>query len=341
MKVHHTLICFFFLTLQDGNIGLINAKIPILTRTEGQSITFQCPFTRTGERKYFCKDECEEYILDMNGVSAQRDRYSMKYKKTPGGSRLDVTITQLTKSDSGRYGCGLDIRLWPDQYREFKINVKDAPSTSKPNSTLRPSLTSVQSASTPATTQSFRRSSTETTNQSEGQQTETPAGGSGVLPYVGLTLVVMLLLFSVAVLMYCKKRASKPKEPPVETEHVDANRVYEEIREDGRQIRSPPVEISSTYSAKFTKPNGVQTSDDYSFITATASRPLNKTEDDSSELVYTQVDLSSSAASSHISAPRGHTDNVIYSVPLKRTEAQTDAKDVSQPLYSAVNFSQQ
>ncbi|XP_042264095.1 uncharacterized protein LOC121895204 isoform X2 [Thunnus maccoyii] len=217
----------------------------------------------------------------------------------------------------------------------------DAPSTSKPNLTLRPSLTSIQSASTPTTTQSFRRSSTETT---EEEQTETPAGRSDVLLYVGLTLVVMLLLFSVAVLMYCKKRASKPKEHPVETEYADvtrANRVYEETREEGRQSRSPPVEISSTYSAKFTKPNGVQTSDDYSFVTATASRPLNKTEDNSSELVYTQVDLSSGAASSHRSAPRDHADNVIYSAPRIHTEAQTDAKDVSESLYSNVNFSQQ
>ncbi|XP_044207424.1 uncharacterized protein LOC122982304 [Thunnus albacares] len=160
MKVCHTLICFFFLTLQDGNIGLINAEIPIFTRTEGQSITVECPFTRTGRRTYFCKDECEEDILEMYDVRAQRGRYIMEYKNTRAGSCLHVTITQLTKSDSGRYRCGLDVSLAIDPYGEFKIIVTDAPSTSKPNLTLRPSLTSVQSASTPATTQSFRRSST-------------------------------------------------------------------------------------------------------------------------------------------------------------------------------------
>ncbi|XP_044206865.1 hepatitis A virus cellular receptor 1 homolog isoform X1 [Thunnus albacares] len=300
MKVCHALICFFFLTLQDGNIGLINAEIHSFTGTEGQNITVECPFTRTGDRKYFCtvlyEDECEEYILKMNNNRAQRGRYIMEYKNTRAGSRLYVTITQLTKSDSGHYRCGLDIPFWFDPYMEFQIIVKDAPSTSKPNLTLRPSLTSIQSASTPTTTQSFRRSSTtsfcaETTNQSEEEQTETPAGGSGVLLYVGLTLVVMLLLFPVAVLMYCKKRASKPKEHPVEIEHANvtqAKRVYEETREDGRQSRSPPVEISSIYTVAIYKPNGVKTSDDYSFAAATASRPLNKTEDDWSELVYTR-----------------------------------------------------
>ena len=49
----------------------------------------------------------------------------MEYKETPGGSRLDVTITQLTKSDSGRYRCGLDIRAAIDPYWEFKIIVTD------------------------------------------------------------------------------------------------------------------------------------------------------------------------------------------------------------------------
>ncbi|XP_067449725.1 CMRF35-like molecule 5 [Thunnus thynnus] len=210
MKVCHTLI-FFFLTLQDGNIGLINAEIHSFTGTEGQSITVECPFTNTGERKYFCKDECEkkDILVEMNNNRAQSGRYSMEYKETRAGSRLDVTITQLTKSDSGRYGCGLE-KFFIDPYMEFQIIVKDAPSTSKPNLTLRPSLTSVQSASTPTTTQSFRRSSTETTNQSEEEQTETPAGGSGVLLYVGLTL----LLFSVAVLIFCKKRASTQRYSP-------------------------------------------------------------------------------------------------------------------------------
>ncbi|XP_067449828.1 myb-like protein U [Thunnus thynnus] len=183
MKVCHTLICFFFLTLQDGNIGLINAEIPIFIRTEGQSITVPCHFTYTGSRKYFCKDECEEYILEMYDVRDRIGRYIMEYKNTRAGSRLDVTITQLTKSDSGRYRCGLDIPFLIDLYWEFKIIVIDAPSTSKPNLTPRPSVRSVQSASTPATTQSFRRSSTtsfsaETTNQSEEEQTEISAGGS-------------------------------------------------------------------------------------------------------------------------------------------------------------------
>ena len=47
----------------------------------------------------------------------------MEYKNTRAGSRLHVTITQLTKSDSGLYGCGLENLLSIDQYMEFQIIV--------------------------------------------------------------------------------------------------------------------------------------------------------------------------------------------------------------------------
>ena len=38
---------------------------------------------------------------------------------------MSVTITQLTKSDSGRYRCGLGRSLVPDSYSEFDLIVKD------------------------------------------------------------------------------------------------------------------------------------------------------------------------------------------------------------------------
>ncbi|CAK6980456.1 uncharacterized protein LOC128357691 [Scomber scombrus] len=122
--------------------------------------------------------------------------------------------------------------------------------------------------------------------------------------YVGLTLLIFVLLFSVAVLIFCKKRASKPKEHPEETVYANFTVTSrEETREGDGQSRSPPVENSA----------------------AAASSPLSKTEDDSSDVVYTQVDFSKRAASSLSSAPSGQADNVIYAVPRRRT----DAKEVS------------
>ncbi|XP_062283191.1 uncharacterized protein LOC133987763 [Scomber scombrus] len=249
----------------------------------------------------------------------------MRYYKISTGSRVDVTITQLRKADSGHYWCGLD-NYWGGPYQKIKITVTDAPPPSKPKLTGRPAPPPppTTTTTTKTTTQSFRRSSasssssTKTTNQSEQKQTEpTTDGGSGVPLYVGLTLFFFMLLFSVAVLILCKKRASKPKEHPEETVYANVTETSrEEIRESDGQSRSAPVENSA----------------DYSVITAAASRPLSKPEDDSIELVYTQVDFSNRAASSLSSAPSGQADNVIYSAPQRRTDAKVD----SQPLYSTV-----
>ncbi|KAM7411193.1 hypothetical protein PAMA_021261 [Pampus argenteus] len=155
MKVCRMMIYLLVLTLQDGNIGLINAEIPIFTKTEGESITFPCVFTKTERRTYFCKNKCKDkdILVETNEVRNQSGRYSIENKNTPEGKRLYVTITQLTKSDSGQYGCGLD-RFFRDSYREFKIIVTDAPSISKPNLTLRPFITSVQPTNQPEEQQS-------------------------------------------------------------------------------------------------------------------------------------------------------------------------------------------
>ncbi|XP_045912808.1 uncharacterized protein LOC123975391 isoform X2 [Micropterus dolomieu] len=349
MKVHHTLICFFFLTLQDGKTGLINAEIH--NGIEGGNITVKCSFTFSGSRKIFCRNECEEkdILVETAGDRAQSGRYSIEYTGRVFSSELmNVSITNLTKSDSGRYRCRLDRDWAPDSYEEFVIRVEDAPITSKPNWTPRPLSTSVPSASTLTTTQSLSTSSKSSTPSSASpeatkqthQEHTTPAAGpaTGVLLYVGLILVVMIILLSAAVLIFCRKRT---KEPPVESEYANVtkpNPMYEEIRDEDRQSRSSPVEISrvKTY-AKYTKPNGVETTDDdYSFVTAASSQKT--TEDNSNELNYSQVDFSNAAAASLNSSPCGKADNVLYSVP--RVEASLDgrqAEDASPPLYSTVS----
>ncbi|KAF3696447.1 Polymeric immunoglobulin receptor [Channa argus] len=103
MKILHTLICCFFLSLQDGNFNFVNAQT--FTRIKGTIIRVQCPFSSFGRRKYLCKEPCEQNILiETTNFNAQSGRYSIRYKK---GSNLHVTITQLTGSDTGQYRCGL------------------------------------------------------------------------------------------------------------------------------------------------------------------------------------------------------------------------------------------
>ncbi|XP_026224402.1 uncharacterized protein LOC113167771 isoform X2 [Anabas testudineus] len=127
MKVHHLLYFCFFSALTDGNSGLVNVK----THTEGESVMAECHFSLSGSRKFFCKDKCteEDILVETKDDAAQRGRYSIKYKEGSfpvSSTVVYVSITQLTKSDSGWYKCGLERPYMPDSYSEFELRVTDA-----------------------------------------------------------------------------------------------------------------------------------------------------------------------------------------------------------------------
>ncbi|XP_050927391.1 uncharacterized protein LOC108887407 isoform X6 [Lates calcarifer] len=342
MKVHHTLICFFLTALQETD--LINAETFIRTEPEGGNMTVTCTFNFPGRKKIFCKNECTEdkdILIETEENRAQSGRYSIEYKEgfyPVFSTLLFVTITQLTKSDSGRYKCGLGRTGFPNGYDEIDLRVTDAPTTSKPNLTVQPFSTSLPSASTSTTsttttvTQSLSSSSGSSTPSSSSPETntqpKTSPTGPGVLLYVGLTLLFMIIVLSVAVLIFCRKNASKPKEPPADTVYANVTVANQAMRED-RRGRSPPVEVSTVYSqAKYTKANRAETTDDYSLVAATASSAGNKAEDDA--LTYSEVEFVNGAGASHNSAPSGNAEAVIYSEP------RVEGNDASPPLYSTV-----
>ncbi|XP_056240654.1 CMRF35-like molecule 5 isoform X3 [Seriola aureovittata] len=296
MNVHHTLICFF-LMLQDVKTGLINAERPY-TGTEGGNITVSCSFILNGNTKIFCKDKCEkkeDILLETTEDRAERGRYRIEYERGAVTERatLNVSITQLSMSDSGQYWCGLK-RFGPDGYEEFEIRVIEASTTSKPNLTLRPLSTSLPPSSTLTTTTQSSGSSVGSSTHSSASETtnqpETSPAGSG---------------------------------PPSETEYAKVtkdDRVYEEVREENRQSRAPPVEVFTVYACtKYTKPNAVETTDDYSLVTAAAATSQNQAED--GEVTYSNLHFPNDAA--HV----GNADNGVYSV--------SHAKDAS-ALYSTL-----
>ena len=78
-------------------------------------------------RKFFCKDECnkeEDILVETEENRAQNDRYSVEYIEG-SVSGLYVTITQLKKSDTGRYRCGYGRASSPDSSNTFRILVVD------------------------------------------------------------------------------------------------------------------------------------------------------------------------------------------------------------------------
>ncbi|XP_034060336.1 uncharacterized protein LOC117538590 [Gymnodraco acuticeps] len=242
MNARHSLICFFFLTLRDGNSGLTNAQNLDRTETEGGNFRVSCSFTFSGGRKLFCKGKCEEgnILVETTGDSEQRGRYSIRYNEGTllSYAILYVGITKLTKSDAGRYQCGL-VRsaLFPDSYQDIEIRITDAPTSSKPEVTLRPFPTSAPSASPLTTTQSL---SSIPSSASPERTTQPP---DGVVLYVGLILLVMFIVLSVVLLIFCRKRARK--EPPMETEYISDT----EAKDDPGNLNYSEVDFSKNGAA--------------------------------------------------------------------------------------------
>uniref|UniRef100_A0A8P4KIG2 Immunoglobulin domain-containing protein n=1 Tax=Dicentrarchus labrax TaxID=13489 RepID=A0A8P4KIG2_DICLA len=116
------------LALCGGDSGLVSARLNLYTGAVGGSGTLECTLRLSGSNKFFCKKECkaEDILIKTDGVRAHSGRYSIKYRNdSPERGILSVTITNLTKSDSGRYRCGLGQTLVPGSYRDFEIRVSD------------------------------------------------------------------------------------------------------------------------------------------------------------------------------------------------------------------------
>ncbi|XP_023286898.1 mucin-5AC-like isoform X3 [Seriola lalandi dorsalis] len=173
--------------LVDRNSGFF------LTNVEGDKVQFSCRDAVNSRRMFLCRGECkkqEDILIETDKNKDQSGRYTIEYKEGSAFGQY-VTITQVVKSDSGRYRCGYGRALSPDSYHMFLLLVDTstpttthslssssgnskpspvfleptnqptaaAPTTSKPIRTLQPFSTSVPSASTPTTTQSLSSSS--------------------------------------------------------------------------------------------------------------------------------------------------------------------------------------
>ncbi|KAJ4934642.1 hypothetical protein JOQ06_007427 [Pogonophryne albipinna] len=222
-------------------VGDYSAEQTIDARTGG-NIVVQCSFTRSGTKKYFCKEECEgedNLVETTSSADQENGRSRIRYTQRFPTSFLYVSIDQLTQSDSGWYRCGLDITYSKDPYQRFRLNVTDALTTSTPSS-------SVSSASSTTTIQS----ESSTTSPASSKTTKQPEETKGVILYVSLTLVVLVIVSSLAVLVFCRKRTCKAKseepEPHVETQCASAP----EVEDDPSQHAYPEIKFVSVGSSQ-------------------------------------------------------------------------------------------
>ncbi|XP_019204944.1 uncharacterized protein LOC106097305 isoform X2 [Oreochromis niloticus] len=306
---------------------------------EGESIRVECKFSYSGTNKLFCKGKCEKQniLIETTKNSAKNGRYSIQYVKNSflSSDILYVSIAQLKKSDTGPYMCH-STKTWDGNLsHEFYILVTEGSTTKTEIATTSTTSTTTTIPTTESSVFSSESAGVSSVSPETSKQPErSPASSAtaGMLPYVGLFLAIMIILFSAALLIFCKnKRASKHKGPPLENENGDitqVNQLYEEVRE---MDNLPPMGMSSVYTyPKYSQSHGFENIDFHSLSTP----PQNKAEENSSTLHYSEVDFSHIPATNN--APPHNATDVVYSTPVVHTSPSNHTKDSSSPLYSAV-----
>ncbi|XP_014880868.1 polymeric immunoglobulin receptor-like isoform X2 [Poecilia latipinna] len=128
MIVHHTLFCLFFLSLQDRISSSANALINTYGAA-GEEVRVQCAVSFSGAWKIFCRETCEggNILIKTNQPTDQRGRYRTEcVKEATSAFSLYVSISDLTRSDEGRYRCGLGDSSSSGSLQDFRLVVVDA-----------------------------------------------------------------------------------------------------------------------------------------------------------------------------------------------------------------------
>lgn len=122
LKRDHQISLFIFSTdLCDG--GVVFGEPRVYSATEGGNITIRCSLSsHPRNRKFLCREGCNKFLIDTNDLIATSDRYQVRFWRS---AHFNVTITQLTKSDSGRYRCGVGRQHAGNTCQEFQITVND------------------------------------------------------------------------------------------------------------------------------------------------------------------------------------------------------------------------
>ncbi|XP_014834975.1 PREDICTED: polymeric immunoglobulin receptor-like [Poecilia mexicana] len=126
MKVHHSLFCLIFVSLQVRSSRSVETHYGV----SGGNITFPCSFLSSGRIKIFCRETCEgeNLLIRTRDDAAQIGRYRTEYEREASRTFpvLQVSILELTRSDAGRYRCGLGDSPSSDSFLDFRLVVVDA-----------------------------------------------------------------------------------------------------------------------------------------------------------------------------------------------------------------------
>nr|XP_055062596.1 CMRF35-like molecule 9 [Misgurnus anguillicaudatus] len=194
-----------------------------INNREGDQVTITCTNEWASDnKKYFCRDPCNDIIVSSDQTSNRRFRL-----KDFGKGTFTVTITDLQESDSGTYMCGVS-RVFKDTYISVNLRVYKADkNTNTPQMTPTPEKKSVYQTST---SRSFSPAPDDiTTSSSSKCHDETPRSAdqtflnkAGLLVIIIVGLAVLVIFGLVVCMLNMHKRKSNSFR---NSEHPDAETV--------------------------------------------------------------------------------------------------------------------
>ncbi|XP_051742668.1 CMRF35-like molecule 8 isoform X2 [Ctenopharyngodon idella] len=167
-----------------------------VTGHRGERVEIRCSYESGYESnsKYFCKGECIivfKNIMVESGSAAKDERFSLTDDTT--NRVFTVTITDLRTEDEGQYWCAVKRTLTSDVYSEILLLVKQDKKTTEV-STISP----------------FSKTSSSYFSTTELNPYTGHAPHSGFVIYVSAGLVIMVIIFLMTLMVWCRKRSKKP-----------------------------------------------------------------------------------------------------------------------------------
>ncbi|XP_036413517.1 CMRF35-like molecule 8 [Colossoma macropomum] len=249
-------------------LGSVMADTFTLEGYVGGDIQIVCSFKNADDNvKYFCNAVCktDEDILIQSSRNINPNTEG-RYLLFDGGSGVFiVTISNLRKSDSGTYWCGVD-RTFKDSFHKVILKVLKV-SAPKPTSHTTPTLSDW---STSKGTEAREMADSNTSSTATPVKTTTAANTSDdkQLIYIGAGLAALVLLFVIFLFILIKqskqrKAAVQQTEKAQHTENVAKyssaktsssvnQRTTPSIRDNPTANRRPQSDPSSTVYANFT-----------------------------------------------------------------------------------------
>ncbi|XP_061818617.2 hepatitis A virus cellular receptor 1-like isoform X1 [Nerophis lumbriciformis] len=201
-------------------VPAVCGSITLLGHT-GQNITLPCKYDiKSHKLTPACwglgpipASGCNDKIISTNGVKVQGETNRYKLLGPVSGGDVSLTILNVTKRDSGIYGCRVEIfGVFNDEIHSIHLIVNEAPqmtsTTLKTGMSAEKMAAGVTAVNVISTETSFFYSSTETLYTST--QTNVPAILFGVVIVVLVTAVVIAIIVGI----HWRKLVKIRQQPP-------------------------------------------------------------------------------------------------------------------------------